>query len=81
MTQKVKILRYIKRHGTITQAEALSWLGVSRLASRIYDLRADGWAVTVQRVVVRNRDNEKCLVAEYSIDWAASRLPVTVLTD
>ena len=67
MTQKDRVLRYIKNHGTITAQEALAWCGVMRLASRIHELREDGWQITVQSIKVQNRFNESCVVARYSV--------------
>ena len=41
-TQAQEILRYMRKNGGITQAEAASKLGCYRLAARIYDLRGEG---------------------------------------
>lgn len=39
--QEELTLRYLKRYRTITPLEALQYLGIFRLAARIYLLRAD----------------------------------------
>jgi hypothetical protein len=46
MTQKDRILYYLRRFGSITPVEAFSELGCYRLGARIYDLRADGYDIT-----------------------------------
>lgn len=42
MTQNEQILRHLKGSGTITSLEAIRIYGVTRLASRIYDLTKNG---------------------------------------
>ena len=66
-TQNERILDYIDRFGSITQDEASFHLGVKRLASRISDLKRLGYPIISETVVVKNRFNEKCRVARYSI--------------
>lgn len=39
ITQRDRVLMYLKAHGSITAAEAFTDLGVGRLASRINELR------------------------------------------
>lgn len=68
MTQKEKILQYLKEHGTITTREAFVNLGVTRLASRIWDLRNDGYNIIREMISVKNRDGEKCTVAQYRLE-------------
>lgn len=68
MTQGERILDYLSKHPNgITQFEALSELGIMRLASRISDLRADGNKILSERVQVKNRFNEKCYVSRYKL--------------
>ena len=40
--QCAEILDYLRRHGSITQLEALTRLGCMRLGARIWDLKRDG---------------------------------------
>lgn len=67
MTQTERILAYIEEHGSITQFEALTELGVLRLASRVNDLRRQGYSIHSKRISVKNRFGEKCNVAEYTL--------------
>ena len=67
MTQTERVIEYMKQHGNITQFEALGELGILRLASRISDLRGEGYDISVKRISVKNRFGEKCNVAQYSL--------------
>jgi hypothetical protein len=42
-------------------------LGITRLASRVHDIRAFGIIVEKEMVTVKNRKGEDCRVARYSI--------------
>lgn len=67
-TQNERILNYINDFGSITQLEALRDLGVMRLASRISDLRKNGWSIVSQREAVENRYGEKCYIKRYRLE-------------
>ena len=43
MTQCERIIDYIKQFGSISTLEAFNDLGVARLASRIHDLKGQGY--------------------------------------
>lgn len=66
-TQEQRILDYMQQFGGITQFEALRDLGVMRLASRISDLRQKGHDIKSETVTVKNRFEENCHVARYSL--------------
>lgn len=63
--QKDRILRNITDFGSITQLEALRDYGVMRLASRVDELRKDGYPIITERVDGTNRYWEKCHWARY----------------
>lgn len=42
MTQNERILKYMNEHGSISNVEAVTNLGIARLASRIHDMRKMG---------------------------------------
>lgn len=67
-TQNKRILDYLSKHGSITQLEALNSLGVMRLASRISDLRRQGWSIVSKVDTVENRFGEKCRIKRYSLE-------------
>lgn len=66
-TQNKRILDYLSKRGSITQIEALSQLGIMRLASRISDLRRLGYPIESEMVVVKNRFDEECRVKRYRL--------------
>lgn len=66
-TQNQRILDYINQFGSITQIDALRDLGVMRLASRISDLRKQGYPITSNIEAVNNRYGEKCYIKRYSL--------------
>lgn len=66
-TQNQRILDYLDSHGSITQLEALNELGIMRLASRISDLRKNGYQIDSKMDIVHNRYGEKCRVKRYSM--------------
>lgn len=66
-TQAMRVLNYMERFGSITQYEALQDLGVMRLASRISELKKQGYAISKEVVPVRNRFDEVCHVKRYSL--------------
>ena len=67
-TQNERILSYIKEFGSITQIDALRDLGVMRLASRISDLRKQGFAIISKTEAVKNRYEETCHIKRYSLE-------------
>lgn len=68
ITQREKIVAYIKEHGSITAREADRKLGVMRLASRIGELRRD-YIIRTEMIRVKNGDGSHSSVARYTIDW------------
>lgn len=66
-TQCERILNYLEIAGTITAFEAMTELGIMRLASRINDLRKAGHLINSRMRDVTNRWGETCRVAEYSL--------------
>lgn len=68
MTQCDRIVDYLKKHPMgITQFEATSQLGILRLAARISDLKDMGIYTEREMVTVKNRFDEKCHVARYTL--------------
>jgi hypothetical protein len=65
-TQSQRVLEYIRETGSITQLEALKELGVMRLASRISDLKREGYNIISKPEAVVNRYGEKTYIKRYS---------------
>lgn len=66
-TQNQRVINYMREYGSITQLQAMSDLGVMRLASRISDLRRSGYPITSRTESVKNRYGEVCHIKAYSI--------------
>ena len=63
--QTDKVLSYMREFGSITQYEAMMDLGVMRLASRISDLKKQGYPITGKMEAVKNRYGETCYIKRY----------------
>ena len=66
-TQNERVLRYMQDYGSITQLDALREFGCMRLASRISDLKRQGYNIQVSMESGKNRYNEKISYARYRI--------------
>ena len=64
-TQCDKVLQYMRDFGSITQLQALQDIGCMRLASRISDLRYQGYAIGRRMKTSKNRYGESVSFAEY----------------
>lgn len=67
MTQKEMILKHLQEHPSITSAEAMNRYGIYRLASRIWDLRNDGYNIVSEKVTQKNRFGKAVHFDRYSI--------------
>ena len=68
MKQKDLILKYMKDFGSITDREAVIDLGIGRLASRICDLRQDGYDIISEKAKERNRYGKIVHFARYRMN-------------
>jgi len=66
-TQNDRLLNYLERNGDINPMQALSELGVLRLAARVRDLRDAGIKIDKTTTKVCNRFGEACRVAKYRL--------------
>ena len=71
-TQNERILDYIEQFGSITQIEALQDLGIMRLASRVSDLKKQGYNIISKTEAVKNRYGESCHIKRYSLGEGAA---------
>lgn len=67
MSQCDRILRHLKDHGSITQAQAMEEYGCQRLAARIADLKKRGYCISARTGKGRNRYGETTCFAVYSL--------------
>lgn len=55
MTQKESIVKYLRKFGTITPIQAFSDLGITKLSTRIGELRQEGHKIGQTMVKAKNR--------------------------
>lgn len=66
-TQKERIIELSRKVGWVDQIMAWKECGCMRLASRISDIKRDGYYVESRMKEVKNRWGESCYVKEYKI--------------
>lgn len=66
-TQCERVVKYMQDFGSISQTEASADLGVWRLASRITDLKKQGYRINVKMESGKNRYGETTRYARYSL--------------
>ena len=67
MTQSERIIKYMNDFGSITTLEAFTELGITRLASRIHDIRRMGIEIESETVKGKNRYDEPVHYSRYRI--------------
>ena len=71
MTQSQVILEHLKKHGSITQKEAIDNYLIMRLGARIWDLKRQGHVIFTERETGMNRYGEKTAYARYRMGGKA----------
>lgn len=66
-TQRDKVLNYIRQFGYITSWQAYQDLGITQLASRIFELKELGYEFKKTRVNTQNRLGEPTHYDEYRL--------------
>ena len=64
-THKTRLLEYLEEFGSITTLQAIFDLGNTRLASRIHELRREGYDITSQPMKVPTRWGTETTVTKY----------------
>ena len=67
MTQNDIIKNHLKTHKTITTLQAFSMYGITRLASRILELRDSGMKISGYMIDVKNRRGEIVKIKKYYV--------------
>ncbi len=67
MSDKDRLLAWLKSGRTITPLEAMNELGCYRLGARIWDLRRDGHTIITTMVETKDRNGERCRFARYKL--------------
>ena len=66
-TQRDKVLDYIRQFGCITSWQAYQDLGITQLATRIFELKEQGYKFSKTRIYTTNRLGEKTHYDEYRL--------------
>lgn len=66
MTQREAIIKYITEFGSITPLEAFADLGITKLATRISEMRRSGMRFNIEMVQTKNRYGKTVHYAKYS---------------
>lgn len=66
MTQKELVLKYIADFGSITPMEAFGDLGITKLATRISEMKKEGQQFKIDMVKGKNRYGKPTRYARYS---------------
>lgn len=67
MTQKQRVLDFMKRHGSITPVDAFTELGVMRLSAVVFDLKRAGYPICTEIEQSMNRYDEPVRYARYRL--------------
>lgn len=67
LTQCERVLRHLEDFGSISSLEAMSEYGIMRLASRISDLKGQGYPIVAERVTGKNRYEEPTSYCVYRL--------------
>lgn len=67
MSQRMKVLRFLREVGPITPLDAIKEFGIMRLAARIWELRKEGYKIIKTTVTSKNRFGEEVRYARYSL--------------
>ena len=67
INQKELILKYMQDFGSITVAQGFTDLGITKVSTRISELRADGIEITDVTVKSKNRYGKPCQYKIYSL--------------
>ena len=68
MTQREAIIEYITEFGSITPMQAFADLGITKLATRISEMRKDGMDFKIEMVSTKNRYGKSVSFAKYSFE-------------
>lgn len=67
MTQYDKIIKYMHDFGSITTLDAFRDLGITKLTTRISEMRASGMEIIGKPETVKNRDGDECHIHRYTL--------------
>lgn len=68
LTQKEKIINYIHKYGSITPLDALREFGCMRLATRVFELKEDGYRIKTVMEKAKNKSGDTVHYARYFLE-------------
>ena len=68
MTQGELVIKYMQDFGSITPMDAFKDLGITKLATRVSELKREGYKINKETVKSKNRYGKKTWFAQYSIE-------------
>lgn len=68
MTQGERVINYIRRFGSITPMDAFYDLGITKLATRVSELKKNGYVFNQKYEKSKNRFGESVYYMRYSLD-------------
>ena len=75
-TQHDRILKYLKDFGSITTLDAFRDLGITKLTTRISEMRRIGIAIEGKPETVENRYGDKCHINRYTLKEEDEQLSI-----
>lgn len=66
MTQAERIEAYINKYGSISPMEAFADLGITKLATRVSEMKKDGYVFEQEYIEGKNRFGENVYYMRYS---------------
>lgn len=68
MTQKQQIIKYLYDFGSITPMQAFSDLGITKLATRVSEMKKDGVKFKTTTIKAKNRYGKPVHFAKYELE-------------
>lgn len=68
MTQHEQILTYIRTFGSISPMEAFADLGITKLATRVSEMRKEGISFIKEPITTKNRFGRSAIFMRYKLD-------------
>ncbi len=67
-TQKQRLIKYLAENKSINPLKAWTELGIYRLSDTIFSLRNEGFNIVTEKLTVKNKFGENCIVANYKLN-------------
>lgn len=67
MNQCQRIVNYISKFGSITPFQAFADLGITKLATRVSEMKKKGIVFEQELITTKNRYGESCQFMKYSL--------------